>query len=389
MSSTGVGTGLQPQETANQTSNEVNGEEHESINVRVSELLERGRITGTDSPVYASASLQLEEIEPQHTQDQQGYVASAFAHSQEDTLSTVAGTIASQDHVEQTTDFSLHDHNMTEQHQFEHEAAARNYCDVLRDILGSSAASPAAAADVLIDDTGENIWDQFLDAGQPFADLTGFSFVDLAPFDIDTALNTSVTAGRQEHAVSFEQSAPAATTQAFHVSGWNWGPSPTDNEPAETTHLILPPGIPRPELLQPQLATPNHDVVKPEDRNRLLSMLLKHCEKDQWVRIASTFPSVHFLSHLIQVFCAFQGRITLPWLHLPTTGVQGLRVECLAAIMGTAACFSLNRSVQRFGYVLPELVRFAVIDQVGTFLQSRTSPLLWMQRLREVIVVSR
>lgn len=285
--------------------------------------------------------------------------------SQEEASSTGAGTICSQEHVERITEVSLDNHQMSQQHGLEQDIAARSYYEVLRDILGSSAATPAAVEDSLMDETGDNIWDQCLNAGQPFSDLTGFSFIDLAPFDMDMALDTAVSVARPENTASFEHAAPAAATQAFHLSGWNWGPSPDDNETAETTNLILPAGIHRPDSLHPHLATQNPGLLKQEDRSRLLSMLLKHCGKEQWVRIASTFPSEQFLNHLLQVFYTLQGRDTLSWFHLPMVQIESLRVECLAAMIGTAACFSLNRSVQRFGYVLPELVRFAVIDQVG------------------------
>lgn len=284
---------------------------------------------------------------------------------QEDTSLTGTGTIGPQDQVEPMTDFSLDNHQMSQPNELEQEMASRSYYEVLRDILGSSAASPAAAEDSLMDGTGDNIWDQCLNAGQPFSDLTGFSFIDLAPFDMDMALDTAVGVARPGNTASFEHAAPAAATQAFHMSGWNWGPSPDDNETAETTNLILPAGVHRPEPLHPHLTTQSPGILKQEDRNRLLSMLLKHCGKEQWVRIASTFPSEQFLDHLLQAFYTLQGRDALSWIHLPTVQIESLRVECLAAMIGTAACFSLNRSVQLFGYVLPELVRFAVIDQVS------------------------
>ena len=383
-----LGNGLDDLRTEIHTPNGTSSAVNDSINVRQPGLLGHGPSTSAASPGDRPASLEPEPSASQAT-DQQVYTASALGRSQEDTSSTGAGTIGSQDHVEQTMEFSLDDHPLSQQHEFEHEMAARSYCEMLRDILGSSAASPAAAEDVLIDDTGDTIWDQCLNAGQPFADLTWFSFIDLAPFDIDNALNTTVSTARQEHSASFEHAAPAATTQAFHLSGWNWGPSPDDNETAETTNLILPPVVPTPESPHPQMTTQHHGLLKQEDRNRLLSMLLKHCEKEQWVRIASTFPSEQFLSHLLQVFYALQGRDTISWLHRPTIDIESMRVECIAAMIGTAACFSLNRSVQRFGYVLPELVRFAVIDQVSDSTPANSVCYWRGKRLKSTKVVSR
>jgi hypothetical protein len=58
-------------------------------------------------------------------------------------------------------------------------------------------------------------------------------------------------------------------------------------------------------------------------------------------------------------------------------------------MIGTAACFSLNRSVQRFGYVLPELVRFAVIDQVSDSTPANSVCYWRGKRLKSTKVVSR
>jgi hypothetical protein len=348
--------------------NEGSSTGDDSITVCPPGLLGNEPGTRADSPGSTIISLSLQP-EPSGTlaeQDQQAYTSAALELPLDDTSSaTGTATIGSRYDVERTMGFGLENHTMPQLHEPEHEMAARNYCEMLRDILGSSTASPAAAEDLLMEDVGEDIWGQFLDAGQSFADLTGFSFVDLAPSDANNAFNMTIGTARQKNVASFEHAATAATTQAFHVSGWNWGPSPDDNEATETTNLILPPGDPRLQSLHPQPTTLNTCLLKQEDRNRLLSMLLKHCEKDQWVRIASTFPSERFLSHLLQFFYTLQDRDTVSWFHRPTVHIESLRVECIAAAIATAACLSLNRSVQRFGYVLPELVRFAVVDQVG------------------------
>lgn len=353
--------GINSQREEIHVSNEMSGEGDDSINVHQLDSLGSGTDARLISPVYGSSMMQSDLNGSGTTQDRQAYTDSVSVRSHEYASPAGARTLGYQDPLNGTTDFSLDDQLVSQQQELEHEMAAHSYFQVLRDILGSSAASPTTAEDVLMDGTGDNIWDQCLNAGQPFADLTGFSFIDLAPFDTSTTLDTAVSNARQENSATFETTAPAAATQAFHVSGWNWGPSPSDNETAETTNLILPSGEP----LHSHLSTQSPTLLKQEDRSRLLSMLLQHCGKEQWVRIASTFPSEQFLNHLLQAFYALQGRDTLSWLHLPTIKIEGLRAECLAAMVGTAACFSLNRSVQRFGYVLPELVRFAVIDQVG------------------------
>lgn len=384
VSNTDPGDELDVQRAEVPISNEVISEGTDSINVRQLEVPGDGSNVRPLSPEYAPEMIQPESHASGSTQEHRVCTDSASARLHEDASSTGADTIGSRDHVERTMQFGLDNHEMVEHHGFQYDTAALSYCEVLRDILGSSAASPAAAGDALMDETGDDIWDQCLNAGQPFADLTGFSFVDLDQFDTNMALDTTVSIGRQETTASFEHAAPAAATQAFHVSGWNWGPSPDDNETAETTNLILPAGVHRAESIQPNPTTQNHGLLKQEDRSRLLSMLLKHCEKEQWVRIASTFPSEQFLNHLLQAFYTLQGRDTLSWFHLPTIPMESLRVECLAAMVGTAACFSLNRSVQRFGYVLPELVRFAVIDQVGNISHALYISVWQVQRLTPV-----
>lgn len=344
---------------------EIGSERDGSIVVHQVDSRLRGSNTRLITPISEQATMHPDPTIARTAQNQQAYVEDDSVRSLEDFSSTGVGTgtTGSQDYAERTTESGLHDLPQ------EYGASARSYGEVLRDILGSSAATPVDLEDVMMGETGEDIWDQCLDSGQPFADLTGFSFIDLAPFDMEQTLPMTLgrpaTTGGQENTASFEQAASAAATQAFQLSGWNWGPSPEDSESAETTNLILPSGDPRPEGVEPHSTTQHSALLGPRHRNRLLSMLLNHCEKEQWVQIASTFPSEQFLNQLLQVFFALQGRDTLSWFHLPTVQMENLRAECLTAMIGTAACFSLNRSVQRFGYVLPEMVRFAVIDQVS------------------------
>ncbi|KAJ0104003.1 hypothetical protein J7T55_009667 [Diaporthe amygdali] len=342
---------------------EIGSERDDSIVVHQVDSRLRGSNTKFITPISEQATRHPDSTIARTAQNQQTYVEDDSVRSLEDVSSTGVGTgtMGSQDYAERTIESGLHDLPQ------EYGASTRSYGEVLRDILGSSAATPVDLEDVMMGETGDNIWDQCLDSGQPFADLTEFSFIDLAPFDMEQTL--PMTLGRpartdgQENTASFEQAASAAATQAFQLSGWNWGPSPEDSESAETTNLILPPGDPRPEGVDPHFIPQHSALLGATHRNRLLSMLLNHCEKKQWVQIASTFPSEQFLNQLLQVFFALQGRDTLSWFHLPTVHMKNLRVECLTAMVGAAACFSLNRSVQRFGYVLPEMVRFAVIDQ--------------------------
>ncbi|PSN64644.1 hypothetical protein BS50DRAFT_557290 [Corynespora cassiicola Philippines] len=239
---------------------------------------------------------------------------------------------------------------------FDIDDAAFNYSQVLKDILDSSGANSLHHEGIMAE-SDSNIWDHLLDSGQGFTDFADFPFMDIT----SSNLNHHSPENSRKSA-PFEHLASTAATQAFQISGWNWGPSPCDSTSTEAEHLVLPSDCTRSEnfdLLPPQKFVLH---LRTEDRNRLLSMLLEKCTKEQWVRISSTFPHETILDHLLQRFLSSQEIETLPWFHRTST-IDRMQTVLLAAMVGTGACLTSNMSLQRFGYVMQEMIRYAVVHQ--------------------------
>ncbi|KAH7384683.1 hypothetical protein BKA66DRAFT_462660 [Pyrenochaeta sp. MPI-SDFR-AT-0127] len=246
---------------------------------------------------------------------------------------------------------------------FEYNSAAQSYTELLRDILDSAAGSPLpndAETDGSMD-----LWNSILLSDQSSQDFAGLSHTDWQNFNehsFDFA--QSEFQGIQSNPSSIEQKACAAGTQAFRDSGWDWGPTHEDCHSAETAKLILPPDCARFEKNTSSLQVPAPLLLGPNDRNRLLSLLLQHCGKEQWIRVAPTFPSELLLDNILRRFIASQQTETLPWFHIPTLRPDMIRDELLAASVATGACFTPHEAIQRFGYVMPDILRYAIIDRL-------------------------
>lgn len=249
------------------------------------------------------------------------------------------------------------------QHPLCPDNVIRNYSDMLKDLLSSTVASPVALEPV--DQSNSNIWDFFLDSNEEMIDIGDISLLDLQPVDFNGLHSQTIEPHGTTNSRMFEDAASTAATEAFRASGWDWGPSPGDSSSAETSHLILPSHCAETAEIGIREQGRMPALLKPEDRNRLLSLLLQHCVKEQWIRIAPTFPSELFLDQMIRQFFAHQRADTVPWFHIPSFRSENLKDELLAAMVGIGACLSSSEAVQRFGYVMPEILRYAVVEQVS------------------------
>ena len=244
------------------------------------------------------------------------------------------------------------------------DIAAQSYSDILKDILGHSAESSTVLQTTVMDETVNSIWNQYLSSEQNFDNFDNFSFSPLIEPFPGFPLPETIPS-RDEGISSFEEAAISAGSQAFQASGWNWGPTSQDRNSAEHPNLILLPDKGRMKNSKDQSRNSVSPLLTPGDRHRILSLLLQHCDKENWVRIASTFPSESFLDTMLQTFFAFQAADTLSWFHVPSFRRDTIQDELLVAIVANGACLTPNDTVQKFGYVMPEILRYAVVDRVS------------------------
>lgn len=272
---------------------------------------------------------------------------------------------------------NIHDTNVTmpvvgtaaefpaEQYVIAFEDATRNHSDFLRDILGSRAASPTSRP--TCDIGTDRSWDLFSNVDQKL-----FDFGDLTTADLQS-LNTffpdfmDVSAPiKEDDPKSFEDLASTATSEAFKASGWDWGPTQDDSGNKETRNFILPVGCDSSETSASRSRVNVLPILRARDRTRLLSLLLQHCAKEQWIAIAPTFPSETFLDQLLRRFLASQRNALLPWFHVTALQLDALGDEFLASIIATGACQAPVVPVQRFGYSMPEMLRHAIVQCVSS-----------------------
>ncbi|KAL6149806.1 hypothetical protein ACJQWK_02802 [Exserohilum turcicum] len=254
---------------------------------------------------------------------------------------------------------SFEHNSSTNQSGFWPDEVTRNYSEVLKDLLGSTMASPVAFDG--FSQTDKTFWDAFMEGDEQFIDINDIPLLDLQPCTMDSADARAPKPRGDERDSSFDCVASAAASQAFRSSGWDWGPTRGDSTSAEITNLILPSAC-KPDTTGVHAQRHMPPILGSEDRDRLLSLLLHHCIKEQWIRIAPKFPSELFLDQILRQFFASQRLETVPWFHIPSFRPDLLRDELLAAIVGIGASFTRHEPVQRFGYAMPEILRNAVIE---------------------------
>lgn len=264
---------------------------------------------------------------------------------------------------------SFEHNSSTNQSGFWPDEVTRNYSEVLKDLLGSTMASPVAFDG--FSQTDKTFWDAFMEGDEQFIDINDIPLLDLQPCTMDSADARAPKPRGDERDSSFDCVASAAASQAFRSSGWDWGPTRGDSTSAEITNLILPSAC-KPDTTGVHAQRHMPPILGSEDRDRLLSLLLHHCIKEQWIRIAPKFPSELFLDQILRQFFASQRLETVPWFHIPSFRPDLLRDELLAAIVGIGASFTRHEPVQRFGYAMPEILRNAVIECVSATLRHKT-----------------
>lgn len=250
---------------------------------------------------------------------------------------------------------------------FEYNNSTRIYSDILKDILGSNTASPIPTGAEVESDGSIDLWNSVLISDQSFGDFMPFSQSTSQNFNLEDFDFMQLRPDGPRNISTFEQMVCTAAAQAFKASGWDWGPTHQDSLSAETAKLILPPECANYERSPSDAQAQSPPIFGHNDRNRLLSLILQHCGKEQWIKLAPTFPSEPFLDHMFNRFLESQRIQTLPWFHIPSLPIGAIEDELLAATIATGACLTPHEAVQRFGYVMPDILRYAIIERVRLF----------------------
>lgn len=178
--------------------------------------------------------------------------------------------------------------------------------------------------------------------------------------DDDNADNDEDIGSGSQHAAS------AVGAQAFLASVWNWIPGPKDFRLAEEQSLALPQHIARQATYASPAAHPHPSLASlslaPNDRERVLGVVLKYCDHDNLVGILSSFPSTELMATLVQVALGHQAESPLSWFHVPTFHSSQIRPELLAALVAYGAALTPIRALQRLGGAMPDVLLQSIID---------------------------
>ena len=157
----------------------------------------------------------------------------------------------------------------------------------------------------------------------------------------------------------------ATVAQAFKASVWNWVPASHDSWTSEQDKLAIPvQGLNHAHVLHahnpPQIA----QQLQQSDRDRILAVVLKTCQKANISKIASNFPSCHILEILLQVFLQCHISQNDGFIHVPTFQASNTRPELLVAMIAAGGVLTSVRPLQKLGYAWQEVIRPACADQV-------------------------
>ena len=175
-----------------------------------------------------------------------------------------------------------------------------------------------------------------------------------------------------------DQMAIAAGGKAFSTSVWHWVPESSDNRTqgqadlAPSSTLFNEAG----DVLAITPETLSKKLV-PTDRDRVLSILLAHCERNHVVRVASAFPSYQIMEKLMHAALHFQTVSTVSWLHIPTFSPHAAKDELLAALVACGAFLSPIAAAEKLGTAMIDIVFCALVQCFEKDNASTRSTQLW------------
>ncbi|KAK0101287.1 hypothetical protein ONS95_006464 [Cadophora gregata] len=153
----------------------------------------------------------------------------------------------------------------------------------------------------------------------------------------------------------------ALGTEAFKRSLWCWTPVRQDAGHQEQSNFNLQPedapNLGTQFVVSEQVAA---KVFGPEARDKIVAMILSTCERGNFPKVMSSFPSAELLNSLMQCFLASHIAQNDTWIHLPTLKINKLRPELLASFLAAGAMFSSSLTIRKLGFAIQEAVRFSV-----------------------------
>lgn len=246
--------------------------------------------------------------------------------------------------------------------------SSSTYTDFLKEILYHPSQDNAMGAAIRSGaQTPYNIWDTFMTTSPDWdhdLDLSALpSYPNAAQFRDNG--ETGNTREGVDGADTETNDGLRLGVEAFKTSFWNWVPSPEDTGTADQTNLSLPSHtIDAPtsiSRMDPDLEPKHCSMI---DRERVLGLLVSHCEKKNIVRIISSFPSTGLIEILVNLCLRSLATCKQCFIHVPSFEFHNTCDILLTALIAFGACLTSSSAVRRLGYAIPEILRFAIVDEV-------------------------
>ncbi|KAF4625093.1 hypothetical protein G7Y89_g13079 [Cudoniella acicularis] len=141
---------------------------------------------------------------------------------------------------------------------------------------------------------------------------------------------------------------------AFRKSLWCWTPALRDRRPSFA--------LPQEDMGSPENHFPSHIQIVNEKlgagaRDKLVAMVLQTCDRVEFPKVMSSFPTVDFLEALMQSFLASHVAQRDSWIHLPTMRIETQRPELIGGFISAGAFLSTSLTIRKLGFAIHEAVR--------------------------------
>lgn len=140
---------------------------------------------------------------------------------------------------------------------------------------------------------------------------------------------------------------------AFERTVGHWNPDQRNHRAAEEANIYLEPIV---HLFDPCSTIPqlpsSPGVISAGTRDEILAMILKNCERDNAIRVASAFPSAVLLGGLLLSFLDSHALEEDTWIHISTFNANQTPPELLMACIASSAMESTSSALRRFGNAL-------------------------------------
>jgi hypothetical protein len=228
----------------------------------------------------------------------------------------------------------------------------------LKDVMNPIPSRSFDAGDIMLPDVLDFTFDDFLEYPLTSFDrgLQSAGQISLQP----TSRDKSRSHGASGTLTPNVRKAADIGQQAFRESMWLWTPGKEDRRTADQAFLTLPPNQAVTEARSPDAPFPCH--LSLACRDRLLSCILRLCERDVQRQIVARFPTTELLSAILETFMAYHAKQVLPWIHLPSLDFDEVREELVLSSIAAGAARSRHPDIRKLGYAMQETARHAIAE---------------------------